>query len=343
MKLKSLVLALIVLVALAGVAYVSQQAEPHGVQMTAAAQKLVDSLTPAQKEKILFPFDSPERTNWYFVPREKDGKPIRKGLKLEDMTAEQKRLALDLLASGTSAAGKEKAVTIMSLENILKQLEKGRGPTRNPEWYFVTIYGTPSKTGKWGWRIEGHHLCLNYTVDGGDIISATPAVYGANPAIVKSGPRKGLETLPDAENLARTLFLSLDEGQKKIAHRDKNFPEPQQATARPKVGPPVGLAAAKMTDGQKKILMKLVESYTRRMPADVASAQMKQIRSGGLEKIHFAWAGGTRPGEPHTYRIQNAAFVVEFLNTQTDGAGNPANHIHSALRFMEGDFGGQSR
>src|SRR5262249_28968414 len=152
-----------------------------------------DSLTAPQKEKALFAFDSAERTNWYFVPREKDKKSTRKGVPLEDLTPEQKQLALNLLGTGTSAGGKDKAVTIMSLESVLKALEKGKGPVRNPEWYFITIYGTPSKTGKWGWRIEGHHLCLNYTVSGGEIISATPSVFGANPATMSFGATRAKE------------------------------------------------------------------------------------------------------------------------------------------------------
>jgi hypothetical protein len=339
MKLKSLVLALVVVASLAGVAYVSQQSEGQGVTMTAAAQRFVDALTPAQKEKALFPFDSKERTNWYFVPREANKKSIRKGLPLEDMTADQKKLAINLLGASTSASGKMKAETIMSLESILKELEKGRGPVRNPEWYFVTVFGSPSKTGKWGWRIEGHHLALNFTVSGGDVISATPAVFGANPALVKSGPRKGLETLPEVEKLARELYLSLDKDQQKVAYSAKQFPEPQQALPLPKVGPPVGLPADRMNEKQKQTLMRLIEAYTNRNPEAVAQAQMKEIKAGGLDKVYFAWNGSTEPGEKHTYRVQGSNFVIEFLNTQTDAAGNQANHIHSALRFMNNDFG----
>src|SRR5204863_375511 len=78
----------------------------------------------------------------------------------------------------------------------------------------------PSKTGKWGWRVEGHHLALNFTLDGSQIVSATPAFFGANPATVKDGPRKGLRTLAEAEDLARELFQSLDDSQKKVAYQD---------------------------------------------------------------------------------------------------------------------------
>src|SRR5204862_1402912 len=133
--------------------------------------------------------------------------------------------ALALVKAGTSMSSYDKAVTIMSLEAILRDLEKAGAMVRNPDWYFFTVFGTPSKTGKWGWRVEGHHLSLNFTLDGSKVISATPAFFGANPATVKDGPRKGLRTLSEAEDLARQLIKALNEEQRKVAHQDKQFPE----------------------------------------------------------------------------------------------------------------------
>ncbi|HZT79392.1 MAG TPA: DUF3500 domain-containing protein, partial [Gemmataceae bacterium] len=222
MKLLRAALAASALAALAGVAYVSQAKETPGTKMTGAAQKWLETLNAEQKSKAVFAFDSKERTNWHFVPmQDKDRKPTRKGLPLEEMNADQKKAAMELLRSGTSMAGYDKATTIMSLESILAQLEKPKGGTmvRDPQWYFFTVFGTPAKSGKWGWRVEGHHLSLNFTLEGGKIVSWTPSFFGANPATVKSGDRKGLRTLPQAEDLARELFLSLDDEQKKSAHR----------------------------------------------------------------------------------------------------------------------------
>jgi hypothetical protein len=340
MKLTRMLLALALLAVLAGVAYVSQLAEPTGLKMTGAADKFLTTLTPEQKSKATFAFDDKERINWWFVPREsKDKKPTRKGLPLLEMTDEQKKAALEMLRSGTSASGFEKATTIMSLEGILAGLEKGKGPTRSPGWYFFSVFGTPSKTGKWGWRVEGHHLSLNFTVDKGKLISATPAFFGANPATVMAGPRKGLRTLPGTEDLARELFKSLTEEQRKAAFQEKQFPEIEQAKIAPNVGEAPGLPAAKMNDKQRELLVKLIEDYASRMPADVAEVELGQVKAAGIDQVRFAYAGGVEPGQPHTYRVQGPTFVIEFLNLQADSAGNPANHIHSAQRNMKGDFG----
>ena len=340
MKFSRLLLALARGACLAGVAYVAQKVESPGMKMVGAAETLVGSLTQEQKAKAVFSFDSEQRTKWYFTPRQdRERRATRRGLPLQDMTEAQKKAALALVAAGTSAAGNKKALTIMSLESILHELEKNGRMVRNPEWYFFTIFGTPSRSGKWGWSVEGHHLSLNFVVDGGKLSAATPAFFGANPATVKQGPRKGLRTLPEAEDLARELFKSLDQGQRKVAYQERQFPEIKEATAAPQVGEPKGLAAAKMNEQQRAILAKLIQAFADRMPPEVADYEMRQVKQAGIDKVHFAYAGGAEPGKPHTYRVQGPTFVIEFLNVQNDSAGNPANHIHSVWRNTQGDFG----
>jgi hypothetical protein len=343
MTIKRILIVLALAAGLAGAAYVSQAPTSAGEQMTAAAEKFLASLKAEQKEKATFDFDNKERTNWYFVPRQ-DGqkRTTRKGLPLQDMTPEQKGLARALVAAGTSAGGYKKAITIMSLEAILQDLEKNGTMVRNPEWYFFTVFGTPSKAGKWGWRVEGHHLSLNFTIDRGKVLAATPAFFGANPADVKAGDRKGLRTLPEAEDLAKELFASLDEDQKKVAFQDRPFPEIEQAVTKPTRGydRPAGLEAGKMKENQKAILKKLIEGYAGRMPPEVAARQLADVKEAGLEKVHFAFnQAADKPGKPYTYRVQGPTFVIEFLNVQADSARNPANHIHSCWRNIQGDFG----
>jgi hypothetical protein len=339
MKLGRFLVSLALMAILAGVAYVSQANEPSGAKMAGAANRFLSSLGAEQKARATFDFDNKERLNWHFVPLQDAQKnSTRKGLPLADMSVEQQAAAKALLRSGTSGPGFLQATTIMSLESILKELENG-SMVRNPGWYFFTIFGTPSKTGKWGWRVEGHHLSLNFTLNGGKVIASTPAFFGANPATVQRGPRKGLRTIPQAEDLAKELFNSLDDNQKTIALQGKQFPEIDGKTKAPKAGKPKGLPAAQMTEKQRELLVKLVQSYASRMPSDVAESEMSHVEKSGIEQIHFAFAGGLSAGEPHTYRIQGPTFLIEFLNVQADSARNPSNHIHSAWRTIAGDFG----
>jgi hypothetical protein len=337
---KRMLLAGALLACLAVVGAVSKEGEAVGERMAAAAGKLADSLSAEQKAKALFSFDDKERTNWYFVPLQEKKKPLRKGLRMDQMSAEQRKATLDLLRAGTSGSGYLKATTIMSLESILADLEKNGANVRDPGWYFVSLFGTPSKTGRWGWRIEGHHLSLNFAVDKGKVLAATPAFFGANPARVMGGDQKGLRTLPEAEDLALELFASLDEEQKKAALQPKNFAEIEQGKPAPTVGKPVGLPAAKMTPKQRDLLLRLVQGYAERMPPEVAAVEMDEVKRAGLDSVHFAFARDEdKPGRPWTYRVQGPTVLIEFLDVQPDSANNPANHVHSCWRSMTGDFG----
>src|SRR5207302_4464586 len=76
----------------------------------------------------------------------------------------------------------------------------------------VSVFGTPDAVAPWGWRLEGHHLSLNFTLAPGRAVSVTPAFFGANPAEVPSGPQRGRRTLPDEQDLAFALARGVDPG-----------------------------------------------------------------------------------------------------------------------------------
>jgi Spy/CpxP family protein refolding chaperone len=330
------------LAGIVGVALVGSSApDSTGSRMTDAANKFLTSLTPEQKKKVSFGFDDPHRTKWYFTPQQtKDRKYTRKGVPLEEMTAEQKKAAMELLKSGLSAKGYEQATTIIGLEGLLAELEGGKGAmVRNPNWYFVSVFGEPSNTGKWGWRVEGHHLSVNYTLDKGEVVSGAPMLFAANPAEVKDGAKKGLRTLPEIEDHVRALIKSLTPDQDKAAKQPKAFPEIKEGQPKADVGAPVGITADKLTAEQKATLVKLLQAYTDRMPEDLAAGEMKRVKATPDAKLFFAYSGSPKPGDPYTYRVQGPEFVVEFLNVQADSAKNPANHIHSAWRRLPIDFG----
>jgi uncharacterized protein DUF3500 len=341
MKLSKIAFGGLALASFTGLALLAQQATAPGTEMVEAAQKFLAGLSDEQKGKAIFDFDSKERFNWNFTPQQDNAtrRATRKGLPLEDMTDAQKKAALQMVRAGTSKTGNVAAVAIMSLESILHDTEKNGMMIRNPQWYFFTVFGTPAKTGKWGWRVEGHHLSLNFTMDGDQVVAATPAFFGANPAEIQGGKKKGYRTLAPAEDYARELLDSLSEEQKQVAHQSKHLPEPGEKTLNPKVGRPVGLAADKLNESQRGSLMKLLRSYTERMPPAIAAVEYKLAQQAPLEKIFIAYSGELAAGKAHTYRVHGPTFIVEFLNTQADGSGNPANHIHSAWRRLQGDFG----
>jgi hypothetical protein len=306
------VLAVLCLVALPIGALVA--AERSARAMTDAATALLGSLTPEQRTKASFPFDSEQRTHWNFIPTEAFP---RQGLLVGEMTEAQRALTHTLLKAGLSQRGYMTATSIMGLEEVLGAIEQGQrsagrqaeGFRRDPVRYFVSVFGTPSRSGSWGWRVEGHHVSLHYTVVNGTLVASTPSMFGSNPAEVKEGPKKGLRILAAEEDSARELLMALDATQRAAAVFNTTALNEIVTTNTPDVNPlaPAGLAASAMTSRQRDLLMKAIDVYAGFMADDIAAERVAALRKAGAEKIAFAWAGGPERGQKHYYRIRRSS------------------------------------
>jgi hypothetical protein len=304
--------------------------------MAEAANKFLASLTPDERQQAALPFDGDERVRFHYIPNEQFP---RKGLQLKAMTEAQRQLAHDLMKTGLSQRGYMTASSIMELETVLKAIEDAAGTrkfARDHLEYFFTIFGTPAAKGTWGWRLNGHHVGLNFTINDGAAVASAPTFLGSNPAEVREGPQKGTRLLGPQEDAGRALVTALDEKQRATAILQAQALNEIVTTNTPKVDPlsPAGLAASDMTPAQRELLMTIVDAYVSLMTADVASERMAKIKQAGVEKIAFAWAGEIERGKKHYYRVQGPTFLIEFDNSQNDG-----NHIHSVWRDFNGDFG----
>jgi hypothetical protein len=315
-------------------------ADRSPASMADAATKFLATLTPEQKTTATFAFDSAEREHWGFVPSEMFP---RNGLIIGTMTEAQRKAAHDLLRAGLSQKGYMTATSIMELETILNELENGPGAPpqqrpleRNPVKYYVSVFGTPGNKGAWGWRVEGHHVSLNFTIVNGQMVSSAPHFFGSNPAEVRTGPKKGLRILGYEEDPARELVMALDATQRTKAVINATAPNDivtrNDVTIKPLE--PAGIPAAELQPKQREMLMRVIDAYTSAMAPDIAADRMAALKKAGLDKITFAWAGEFERGLKHYYRVQGPTFLIEFDNTQSNG-----NHVHSVWRDFNGDFG----
>ena len=301
--------------------------------MANAANAFLATLKPEQIAKATFELNDTNRTRWHFVPTEMHP---RHGLSFREMQQDQQHMAYALLASVLSARGLQKTAQIMSLEQILHDANpKGRF-ARDPKWYFISIFGKPSVKGTWGWRFEGHHLSLSFTVVDGHIGGLTPSFLGTNPGKVLDGPRKGLQVLAKEEKIARALARSLNAEQRKVAVVDEKAPADiiTKADRKARRLEPLGLAASEMNKKQFTQLWTLIEEYLRNYRPDLAEEGLKHLEGLDLKMIHFAWAGSLESGKGHYYRIQAPDLLIEYDNTQ-----NGANHVHCVVRDLKRDFG----
>jgi hypothetical protein len=304
------------------------EAPEPALTMAAAANSFLAALDSAKRAKANLPFNSAERFNWDFVPRE------RQGVSIKQMSSVERRAALALLRSGLSARGLTKVDAIVGLEEVLFAISGSA--IRDPELYFFTVFGEPSEKEAWGWRYEGHHVSLNWTVVDGRLVASTPQFLGANPADVRDGPRKGTRALAAEEDLGRALVKSLSADQRRTqAILSIDAPEEiltgssREAAIREDKGIPYG----NLTDKQQGLLLSLIQEYASAQPLAVAQTRLARVRAE-LPSIKFAWMGGLEKGQGHYYRIQGSTFLIEYDNTQ-----NGANHIHCVWREFKGDFG----
>ena len=303
-------------------------------QMAEAANSLLASLSSSQRAQVTFDFDSDERERWHFIPPEAFE---RKGVPLKEMNETQRARAHELLRSGLSQRGYMTAQDIMEAEGILGLLEgEGRQFPRDPELYYVQVFGEPSTDDTWGWRWTGHHLSLQYTIVDGNVTVRAPSFCSANPAEVPSGPRVGMRAIARQEDTGRELFGSLTPAQREVAIIADEAPTNVVSPIRPQIDPlsPVGIGATELNSVQRMLLMDIIDSWIDLMNDDIASLRRSKVLSGGTDNITFAWAGGPLRGDVSYFRVQGPSFLIEFDNTQED-----PNHIHAGWRDFDGDFG----
>lgn len=314
-------------------AVTGQDAEQPGLKMAEAANAFLATLTAEQRDACTFSYDDPERINWHFIPRE------RLGVGLWDLEGKAADAANELVAAGLTVAGYHKVLEVRSLEEVLYLFEGGdeeaRRQKRHPHKYYVSIFGTPAGEGLWGWRFEGHHLSLNYSIKDGKIVSTTPEFIGANPGLIDAGPGRSLRVLGKREDIAREILKACPADKQKQLWLSMEAPGDIRGggVAQPIIAEAEGLAYADMSPEQQKLLRDLLGEYLSAMPAPVVRERMKQIKDAGMDSIHFGWWGGSELNEPHHYVVQGKTFVIEYNNTQ-----NSANHVHAIWRNLAGDF-----
>ena len=301
--------------------------DPVHARMRAAAEALVASVDTRQRARMVLAFEDEKRTDWHYTPRSRPGIP------LADFNAAQREAVHRLLRTALSAAGHQRVVNIIELELVLKELETF-GLLRDPGKYFVVFFGTPDARATWGWRFEGHHLSLNFTLRG-DAIATSPSFFGANPAEVRKGPKQGLRVLAPEEDEARKLLASLDARLRAAAVIDTRTYGDIVTAAKDRVAPldNRGIEARALDPAQKALLRRVVEVYADSFEPALRAARLARANEG-FDSIRFAWAGATERGKPHYYRIQGPKFLIEYDASQDDG-----NHVHTVWRDFDGDFG----
>ncbi len=303
----------------------------HDIEvMRQAVLRFLGSLDPERKAAATAAFGSPERTEWFYLPGP------RPGLPLVEMTSAQEELALALLEIGCGAGGARTAMGVIELERVRRRLVTGVDEIDGDRYWF-RVFGDPAGPAPWMWRINGHHLAVHVTVVG-DAITVTPSFLGAEPAMVPSGPQRGLRLLAEEEELGRALLADLAPHQRSIAITSAVAPDDVLTRNDPAADAaliPSGLPYADMQDSSRGMLERLVHRYFDRAPGWYGETCWRDALDAGLDKVTFAWMGSDQRGQGHYYCVTGPTFLLEYDNTQDE-----ANHVHSVWRDLRHDWGG---
>ncbi len=299
---------------------------PASDEMQEAAKTFLASLNETQKSAAKIAFDDDERENWHYFPM------ARGGVRLDTLRPYQKQLAYALLATGLSQKGFLTATQIMTLEHILLN-RRNQSEDQDPQEYYLAIFGEPTDHKPWGWRFEGHHLSLNFTLPSDQVVGV-PMFFGTNPAELKTGPLKGLRPLGEIEDLARDFAQKLVDAKLSPVFSEK--PPRDILTGQERVAQPqksAGVTSDQMDSEQLKQLMGIIDAVLEFKRKEVSTDTVREIHANQRDKMHFAWGGSLKAKEPHYFRIQGTNFLVEYANTQ-----GGANHAHLVWRDLKNDF-----
>lgn len=295
--------------------------------MRAAGTALLAALDPAARADAVHPFDDESARRWLeYRPRP------RPGVSLAAMDVAGRKAAHRLLATALSASAYAQAMAIIALEEVLDRAEDWQRGRHSAD-YWMAVFGDPARDDRWAWRFEGHHLSVTMTVVDGQV-SPAPIFFGANPAAVRYAGRPVSRPLGVEEDLALALLDALGPAERAAAVIADDAPADIISATRGQVDAPLeplGVPADRMGPTGRALLHQVVALYLDRLPPELATREAARLEAGPL---HFAWAGPTRAGQRHYYRVQGDDLLIEYDNTSPDG-----NHAHTVLRRPASDFG----
>jgi hypothetical protein len=315
----------------------AQSSSSVASRIVASANGFLSSLDDGQRSKVLFEFnDAAQRMKWSNLPTTM---VPRAGLKMGDLSAPQRKAAMELLASALSKRGYEKVLAIVEGDETLKAQGGGRGgPMFGRDLFYISILGKPSVKDPWMLQYGGHHLALNITMVGLDGI-LTPSLTAAQPAKY-TVDGKTVRPLGAENDKAFALINALDEGQRKQAILNYKVADLVLGPGQDgKTIQPEGIKCSAMNASQQAMLLDLAGEWAGIVNEQAAAVRMAEIKAN-LAATWFAWSGPTTNGTPAYYRIQGPTLVIEYAPQPL--GGDPTMHIHTIYRDPTNDYGKKS-
>ena len=308
-------------------------------RIVAAAEAFVATLTAEQKATVQFAQgDTAQKQRWSNLP---GGVFQRAGLRWADMSEAQRNAWLAVMQATLSSAGYDRVLAEWRADDALAA--RGAGGGRSPQFgmgfYYIALIGTPSLTDPWQWQWGGHHVTINATIVGPNLV-LTPSFIGVEPATYTDASGKEVRPLGDIERDAFALVNWLDPEQQRAAILGDTAIEVLLGPgADGRTAPVEGLPAARMSADQRAALMRLIRHYTGIANDEDGAARTAEVERA-LDETYFAWRGPTAPGSPIYFRVTGPTLVIEYAAQGPGGGGGArtTNHIHGIYRDPTNDY-----
>lgn len=306
-----------------------------------ALNALLETFSPDAKEQVSFNLDSRERHRWSNLPA---GRTARPGVSFGEMSDDQRNLLFAFLSASLGEAGYQSVAKVMAAEAYLAADSRSGRMSWSPENYWLSVYGTPSNTGRWAWAFGGHHLALNISMDNGVVTSMSPSFVGSEPARFTLN---GIEydVITDMHEAGFAIYKTLSGEQKQQATLSR-FPRSLAVGANKDavVPVPVGISLKEMNEDQRELALNAIYHWISHQPDENALPRMQEIASQ-LDQTFFGWYGELSINSRSYFRIQGPSLIIELqgglgnVGSSADGLG----HYHTIYRNPTFDYGEAGR
>jgi len=277
-------------------------------EAASAAKKFLATLNEDERAKVTYDFkDSAQRKRWSNLPTTF---VKREGLRMGDLSKQQRDAALGVLAAALSPQGYQKVLQITEGDELLKKGNGGGGGQNmfGREEYYISFLGQPSSKEPWMIQFGGHHLGLNITF-AGERSTMAPSHTGAQPAVFELDG-KTVQPLGREVEKAFALVGSLDEAQRKQAILGSQMHDLVLGPGHDgQIIQPEGIKGAALTDRQREMLIDLAGEWVVIMNDASAKTKMQELKQHATE-TWFAWSGPTEKGGAAYFRIQGPTVII---------------------------------
>jgi hypothetical protein len=318
--------------------------QSYAKELQLVATDILDSMTDLQKKRVLFDMKDSARVQWNNLPI---GLRARVGVNIGSMTEGQRIQLHRLISVSLSSQGYLKSTAVFHMDNLLNLMYdtlKARGKVdertykflMDLKWthknFYLAFFGDPRSGNNWGYKIEGHHLSLNFTVLNGKV-SVTPFFIGSDPAEYRILEYAGWRILGQEDDLGLKLVNSFTPDMRKRATWDTVVPGDiiTAAESGKRLINNWGVKVSEMNAAQQDLVARIIREYVFNFEWEKANEEYNKIMKAGLKDIYFGWIGPYTEDKSHYFMLNGPTFLIEM--------DNRGNHIHTIWREKGNEYG----